>query len=173
MYSTLYRTMRLAWPGGLETRRHLRELNSMQWLTRQELEAWQFEKLQGLVRYAYEHVPYYRERYRREDIHPEDIRSPEDFQALPFLTREDVNENLAALTALEFAGDLHPVSTGGRRANRCSSLWTGLSSGGAPPWNGGRGVGMVCAKETRWPGCGVPHRKWRAGTAGRVSKLAS
>jgi phenylacetate-CoA ligase len=113
MYSTGYRAMRLAWPGGLETRRHLRELNSMQWLTRQELEAWQFEKLQELVRYAYEHVPYYRERYRREDIHPQDIRSLEDFQALPFLTREDVNENLDALVSSEFQGKLYSNFTGG------------------------------------------------------------
>ena len=113
MYSTLYRAMRLTWPGGLETRRHLRELKRLAGLSRQELEAWQFAKLQEVVRYAYEHVPFYRERYQREDIHPEDLRSLEDFQALPFLTREDVNENLDALTAREFSGKLYLVSTGG------------------------------------------------------------
>ena len=84
MYSTLYRAMRLMWPGGPETRRYLRELKRMEGWSRQELDDWQFAKLQELVRYAYEHVPYYRERYQREDIHPEDIRSVEDFQALPF-----------------------------------------------------------------------------------------
>jgi len=113
MYSTVYRTMRLTWPGGLETRRHLRELKSMQWLTRQELEAWQFEKLQEVVRYAYQHVPFYRERYRREDIHPEDIKTVKDFQALPFLTRDDVNNHLEALVSNEFQGKLYPNFTGG------------------------------------------------------------
>jgi phenylacetate-CoA ligase len=113
MYATLYQAMRLAWPGGLETRRHLRELDRMEGWSRQELEAWQFAKLQELVRYAYEHVPFYRERYQREDIHPEDLRSLEDFQALPFLTRDDVNNHLDALVSSDFQGKLHPNSTGG------------------------------------------------------------
>lgn len=113
MYSTLYRAMRLFWPGGLETRRHLRELERTQWLSRSELEAWQLEKIQRLVKCAYENVPYYRERYQGEDIHPEDIKSLQDFQALPFLTREDVNNQLDALVSPDFRGRLHPDSTGG------------------------------------------------------------
>jgi phenylacetate-CoA ligase len=113
MYSTLYRAMRLTWPGGLETRRHLRELKRMQWLTRQELEAWQLAKLQDVVGYAYQHVPFYRERCRREDIHPEDIKTLKDFQSLPFLTKHDVNNHLGAMVSNEFQGKLYTNSTGG------------------------------------------------------------
>jgi phenylacetate-CoA ligase len=113
MYASLYRTMRLFWPGGLETRRYLRELEHTQWLSRSELEAWQLAKIQQLVRYAYEHVPYYRELYQRHDIHPEDIKSLKDFQALPFLAKEDVNNHLDALVSPEFRGWLQPESTGG------------------------------------------------------------
>jgi phenylacetate-CoA ligase len=113
MYSTLYRAMRLTWPGGLETRRHLRELKRMEGFSRQELEAWQLAKLQEVVRYAYQHVPFYRERYRREDIHPEDIKTLKDFQALPFLTKDDVNSHLGAMVSREFQGKLYPNSTGG------------------------------------------------------------
>lgn len=112
MYSGIYRAMRLFWPGGLETRRNLRELEHKQWLSRPELEAWQLKKVQQLVGYVYEHVPYYRERYQREDIHPKDIKSLPDFQALPFLTREDVNNHLDALVS-SGSHKLHPESTGG------------------------------------------------------------
>jgi phenylacetate-CoA ligase len=113
MYSGIYRTMRLFWPGGQETRRHLRELERTQWLSRPELEALQLRKIQQLVKYAYEHVPYYRERYQREDIHPDDIKSLKDFQALPFLTKEDVNNRLDALVSPEYRDQLQPESTGG------------------------------------------------------------
>ena len=114
MYSAIYRTMRLFWPGGLETRRHLRELERTQWLSEDELRALQLAKIQQLVKHAYEHVPFYRERYQRAGIHPEDIRSLEDFQALPFLTREDVKNNLEALVAQNFPRHkLYKSETGG------------------------------------------------------------
>ena len=102
MYPAIYRTMRLFLPGGLETRRHLRELERTQWLSEDELRALQLAKIQRLVQHAYEHVPFYRERYQRAGIHPQDIKSLEDFQALPFLTREDVKNNLEALVADNF-----------------------------------------------------------------------
>lgn len=105
--------MRLLWPGGLETRRHLRELEHRQWLSPPELEAWQWVQTRQLVRYAYQYVPYYRERYQREGIHPEDIKSWQDFQALPFLTKEDVNHNLDRLIVPQLQGKVQPDSTGG------------------------------------------------------------
>jgi phenylacetate-CoA ligase len=113
MYPILYQALRLVFPGGLETRRYLRELERTQWLSRSELEAWQLARVQRLVRYAYEHVPYYRERYQREDIHPEDIKSLRDFEALPFLTKEDVNDHLEALVSSAFRGRKYPNETGG------------------------------------------------------------
>jgi phenylacetate-CoA ligase len=113
MYTTLYRMLRPFGPGGFETRRYRHELERTQWLSRSELEAWQLDRIQQLVRYAYEHVPYYRERYRSEDIHPQDIKSLEDFHALPFLTKEDVNGHRDALVSPEFRDKVQPESTGG------------------------------------------------------------
>ena len=113
MYSSLYRASRLLWPGGLETRQHLRELERTQWLPRPELEAWQLARLLSLVQFAYEHVPYYRERYQREGIHPQDIKTLKDFQALPFLTKEDVNQNLDRLVAPHLRAQAQPTETGG------------------------------------------------------------
>jgi phenylacetate-CoA ligase len=113
MYSKLYRAMRFFWPGGQETRQHLRELEGTQWLSKPELEEWQLEKIQKLVKYAYEYVPYYQERYQREDIHPKDIKSLKDFQALPFLTKQDVNNNLDRLVVPHLRGKAQLDETGG------------------------------------------------------------
>ncbi len=114
MNPALYRALRLAWPGGRETRRHQRELERTQWLSEEELQALQLSKIRQLVHHAYEHVPLYRERYRQAGLHPRDIHSLEDFKALPFLTREDVKHNLAALVAENFPQHkLYPNETGG------------------------------------------------------------
>ncbi|HNT76271.1 MAG TPA: hypothetical protein PKH77_14750 [Anaerolineae bacterium] len=114
MYPTVYRATRLLWPGGMETRRHLRELERTQWLSRDELQQVQLGKLQRLVQHAYDNVPFYHEKYQQAGIHPRDIRSLADFQALPFLTREEVRANLPALTARNFERDkLFPNETGG------------------------------------------------------------
>ena len=102
MYPAIYRTLRLFWPGGLETRRHLSELERTQWLSEDELQALQLTRIQQLIAHAYEHVPFYRERYQRAGIHPQDIKSLEDFQSVPFLTREDVKNNLEGLVAQNF-----------------------------------------------------------------------
>jgi phenylacetate-CoA ligase len=114
MYPVIYRTARLLWPGGSETRRHLRELERTQWLSKNELQAFQLTRLQQLVKHAYEQVPFYRERYQSAGIHPRDIKSLEDFEALPFLTRQDVLNNLDALIAENYPrSKLYPNETGG------------------------------------------------------------
>lgn len=114
MYPAIYRTLRVLWPGGLATRRHVRELESTQWLSKDELNDFQLAQIQRLVRHAYEHVPFYRERYQRAGVHPDDIQSLEDFQALPFLTREDVKNNLDRLIADNYPREkLYACETGG------------------------------------------------------------
>ena len=114
MYSTIYRNAkRFFWPDERKKRRFQRELERTQWLSGPELEVWQLAKIQQLVKYAYEHVPFYRKRFQREGIAPEDIKSLEDFRALPFLTREDVNSHLDELVSSDFAGQLRRSETGG------------------------------------------------------------
>lgn len=113
MYSNLYKWTRLFYPGGMLKNQRLQELEKTQWLSPSELETWQFEKIKQLVKYAYEHVPYYHDKYQHLDIHPEDIKSFKDFQALPFLTREDINNNLESLVSPEMRSIALPNSTGG------------------------------------------------------------
>jgi len=113
MYSKIYRAVKLFWPGGWTNHKNLQELQRMQWLSSAELEAWKLQKIQHLVQYAYEHVPFYRERYQREDIHPADIKSLKDFQALPFLSKEDIKNNLDKFVSPELRRTVRPNETGG------------------------------------------------------------
>jgi phenylacetate-CoA ligase len=99
MHTRAYRLVRPLWPGGLEIERYLDELERTQYLSQDELRTLQLAKLQSLVTHAHENVPYYRQLYRRLDLHPTDIKCLEDFQALPLLTREDVQQNLESMVA--------------------------------------------------------------------------
>jgi phenylacetate-CoA ligase len=114
MYSSLYQfARRRLLPGHKQINRSLHDFEHTQWLSRSELAALQFKKLQNLVTYAYEHVPYYRERYQQEHICPQDIRCYEDFQSLPVLKREDVNGHKQELLSREFRGEVFEESTSG------------------------------------------------------------
>jgi phenylacetate-CoA ligase len=114
MYSDLYQLARkYLFKGHKHVRRSLLDLERTQWLSREELEAIQLNKIQNLVSYAYEHVPFYREKYRREDIRPQDIRSFRDFQSLPILTRDDVKSRREDLISSGFRGQTFEGSTSG------------------------------------------------------------
>lgn len=78
---------------------HLRQLMDSEKWSASEIEAYQNEKLRGLIRHAYQNVPYYRRRWQELRITPDDIRSRSDLVKLPVLTKEDVRQNLAGLLA--------------------------------------------------------------------------
>ncbi len=55
-----------------------------------EIRTYQLRQIQHLVDHAYKAVPLYREKYRKAGIHPRDIRSLEDFQHLPTITKDEI-----------------------------------------------------------------------------------
>ncbi len=61
--------------------------------SRDEIAAIQLERLQGMVRRIYEHVPFYRETLDREGIQPGDIRTLEDLGRLPFTRKSDLRDH--------------------------------------------------------------------------------
>ena len=73
--------------------RRLRQLVDSEKFTASEIEAYQNEKLRALIRYAYENVPYYRERWKALKISPADIRSRNDLPKLPVITKEEIRQN--------------------------------------------------------------------------------
>lgn len=69
-------------------------LDKSQWLSPKEIRKLQFVKLKKLLSHAYHHVEFYRERFDNLKMTPDDIRSFDDFQKLPFLTKRDIKEHL-------------------------------------------------------------------------------
>lgn len=62
-----------------------------------EIEAYQNEKLNELIKSSYESVPYYRDLMKQLKLTPKDIRSRKDLYKLPILTKEDVRNNFNKL----------------------------------------------------------------------------
>ena len=57
-----------------------------------ELRKLQGERLQGLVKRAYDHVPFYRGLMQDKGVKPEDVRDIADISKLPFITKPDFRE---------------------------------------------------------------------------------
>ena len=53
------------------------------------------KKLQAQIAYAYEHAPFYREKWDEAGIHPEKINSLEDFRKIPLVYKHEIREDQA------------------------------------------------------------------------------
>lgn len=62
-------------------------------MPREQLRDLQGRRLRELVRYVRDNVPFYRDKLASAGIKPEDIRSIDDIQYLPFTTKQDLRDN--------------------------------------------------------------------------------
>jgi phenylacetate-CoA ligase len=62
-------------------------------MSRDELEALQLTRLQQTVHHAYANVPHYTRVFDAAGVHPDDIRTLDDVQKLPFTTKADLRES--------------------------------------------------------------------------------
>ncbi len=74
-------------------------LQQSQFWSIDEQQAYQNKKLQQLVQHAYVHVPYYRTLFSKLHLKPSDIRTKDDLQKLPVITRKILQENYHELIA--------------------------------------------------------------------------
>jgi phenylacetate-CoA ligase len=77
--------------------RHLRWLRRSQFDTPEAIRDRQWAALRELLHHAYATVPFYRERFDRAAIHPDQIRDFADFGRLPVLTKDDIRQHGDAL----------------------------------------------------------------------------
>lgn len=77
-------------------------LMKTQWLPPEELEELQNERLQIIIKLAYENVPYYRIIFDERGLKPKNIQTKEDLKLLPILTKEDVRKHFNELIARDF-----------------------------------------------------------------------
>lgn len=80
-------------------RAYAAELEQTQWWTPAQLQALQQERLQALIRHAYENVPYYRRLFTSRGLRPADLRRPDDLYKLPVLTKQQVRQHWDELRA--------------------------------------------------------------------------
>ena len=59
----------------------------------------QWTRLKSLLAHAYAHTSFYRARFDEHGIRPEDIRSWQDFERLPVLTKDDIRAHRDAMVA--------------------------------------------------------------------------
>ena len=60
--------------------------------SREQIRAWQNERLAAQVRHVWDNVPYYREKMREKGVAPDDIKSVDDVNKLPFVTKFDLRD---------------------------------------------------------------------------------
>jgi phenylacetate-CoA ligase len=73
---------------GASSCKWLKQIEYMQSWSREEVIAWQNERLQALVKHAYEHTIYYKELFDKFGLKPSDIQCAEDLKKLPIITKE-------------------------------------------------------------------------------------
>ena len=75
---------------------------------------YQWQQLGILLHHAYDHVPYYKELFQSQGLTPDDIHTLQDFQHIPFLTKELVQKNASKLKATNYpASAFEETNTGG------------------------------------------------------------
>ena len=65
---------------------------AMECMDRESMKKLQLERLQKTVKTCYEKVPFYRKKFDKMGIKPEDIKSLEDITKLPFTTKYDLRD---------------------------------------------------------------------------------
>jgi phenylacetate-CoA ligase len=91
-----------------------REYSSMERLPREVIRGRQWANVQAICQHAYDSVPFYRARFDAVGIRPADLRTPSDLCNLPYLTREDIRQNLPDLWSRKYKlNDLQVAATGG------------------------------------------------------------
>lgn len=118
LYEPLFRKVLFpAYESGLRRRRtlsYLREYERDQWLTREQVHALQWAKLQRLVAHCWNEVPYYRERWSEAGVRaPADIATPDDYARLPLLTKADIRANFERMISPAHRDGLLYKTTGG------------------------------------------------------------
>lgn len=93
--------------------------------SREQIKAWQDERLVKQIRHVYDNVPYYRAMMDKKGVAPEDIRSTEDLHKLPFITKEDLRRAYPyGLLAVPLSDCVRIQSTSGTTGRRVVAFYT-------------------------------------------------
>ena len=109
--------------------------------SRDQIRAWQDERLVKTVRRVYDNVAYYRRLMDEKGVQPGDIKSVDDLHLLPFLTKDDLRDAYPyGLLAAPLRDCVRIQSTSGTTGRRVVAfytqhdidLWAIVAAGGTP-----------------------------------------
>jgi phenylacetate-CoA ligase len=69
---------------------------------RKKLAEYQNKRLRHIVKYAFDHVPFYHVRIKEAGMRPEDVKTTEDLNKLPLITKGEIKKNLHLVISDEF-----------------------------------------------------------------------
>ena len=93
--------------------------------SREQIKAWQDERLVKQVRHVWENVPYYRKKMEEKGLTPEDIQSSDDLHKLPFITKADLRDAYPyGLVAKPLKECVRIQSTSGTTGRRVVAFYT-------------------------------------------------
>ena len=93
--------------------------------SREQILAWQNERLVKQVQHVWDNVPYYRKKMEEKGVTPADIQSVDDLHKLPFLTKDDLREAYPyGLLATPLSECVRIQSTSGTTGKRVVAFYT-------------------------------------------------
>lgn len=93
--------------------------------SREQIRAWQDERLVRTVKHVYDNVPYYRSMMEEKGVTPSDIKSVDDLHKLPFLTKDDLRDAYPyGLLAVPLSDAVRIQSTSGTTGRRVVAFYT-------------------------------------------------
>jgi len=93
--------------------------------SREQIRAWQDERLVAQVRHVWENVPYYRAKMEEKGLTPDDVKSVDDLYKLPFLTKDDLRQAYPyGLLAVPLSDCVRIQSTSGTTGKRVVAFYT-------------------------------------------------
>jgi phenylacetate-CoA ligase len=93
---------------------YLNTLNKQAFWHPRKLAEYQAKRLQNIIRYAYEKVPFYNVMMKKSGIKPEEIKTSNDLNKLPIIRKKDIRENLGEIVSRDFdVKNLRMKSTSG------------------------------------------------------------
>ena len=93
--------------------------------SREQIRAWQDERLVKQVKHVWDNVPYYRKKMEDAGVCPEDIKGVDDIRKLPFVTKADLREGYPyGLLAEDLKNCVRIQSTSGTTGKRAVAFYT-------------------------------------------------
>lgn len=85
-----------------------------QFITKMQLQELQFKKLKRLLTHAYNNCPFYTHKFEEAGFNLNQFNDLKDIQKVPFLTKQEIKDNLESLTATNIPINRREVlNTGG------------------------------------------------------------